>query len=171
MHITVLSLNRTAMLWRVKNKHHPNQTLNCKALLQWQSVKRILKTKTTVVKIAFGVSEANSIFFFLQGLACTYLRMTFRCTGVTIHTRAAKLMPAARPTRHAANPEWPTCTWWHTTCCGGIRNQHGLNQVAIHLHSAAEKNTNSFRAFSSKKRLHCKGSEMNSNEKFFSCLC
>ena len=110
-------------------------------------------------------------FFFLQGLACTYLRMTFRCTGVTIHTRAAKLMPAARPTRHAANPEWPTCPWWHTTCCGGIRNQHGLNQVAIHLHSAAEKDTNSFRAFSSKKRLHRKGSVMNSNEKFFSRLC
>lgn len=43
--ITVLSLNRTAMLWTVKNKHRPSQTLNCKALLQWQSVKSILKTK------------------------------------------------------------------------------------------------------------------------------
>ena len=128
------------------------------------------KTKTTVLKTASGVSEANSIFF-LQGLACTHLRMTFRCTWVTIHTRAAKLVPAARPTQHAANPEWPTCPWWHTTCCGGIRNQHGLNQIVIHLHSAAEKGTNSFRAFSSKKRLHCNGSEMSSNEKFFSCLC
>ena len=69
MSITVLSLNRTAMLWTVKNKHRPSQTLNCKALLQWQSVKSILKTKQRQLfwKLLLGFQKQIQ-FFFLQGL-------------------------------------------------------------------------------------------------------
>lgn len=129
--------------------------LNSKALLQWKSVKTILKTKTTVLKIAFGVSEVNPIFL-LQGLAYTYLKMTFRGTGVTTHSHAANLMPAAKPTRHAAYPEPPPCPvvahntlQWHVKpAWSEPRPSSGFKSPPTCTPRVSGKNMNCSRAFS-----------------------
>lgn len=66
----------------------------------------LYKKQKQLLKIAFGVSGGNATFL-LQGLACTDLEMTFGGTSVTIHSHTAGLMPAAKPTGHAAHPERP----------------------------------------------------------------